>query len=257
MNDKIIDELFCLNFELKMLSEQSLYRESERWVKGFTYKEVEKSHLDRYFLACKYAEGKNILDIACGSGYGDYLLINEGHAKSVTGVDLNNDAIRYGNIRYFNTNITRIVADATQFSSSKKFDFIISYETIEHIPNYMDFLVNLNQNLNEDGLLIISTPISRYTTKNTDNPYHVIEWSFSDFHNLVSQHFTIYKIFVQDIIIERKEYRPTILDNRFYNRVFPKKPSIYLEGIREYKEQFDMRKCISGFQILILKKNDG
>ena len=43
-------------------------------------------HASRYFFALPYVEGKSVLDIACGTGYGIGLL--KGKARFVVGVDV-------------------------------------------------------------------------------------------------------------------------------------------------------------------------
>ena len=44
-------------------------------------------HLTRYLTAKKFIQGKTVLDIACGEGYGSYLMKKWG-AKTVQGVDI-------------------------------------------------------------------------------------------------------------------------------------------------------------------------
>lgn len=43
-------------------------------------------HTHRYLLASELARGADVLDIACGEGYGSFMLAET--AKSVTGVDI-------------------------------------------------------------------------------------------------------------------------------------------------------------------------
>ena len=52
---------------------------------------IHYEHLHRYMLAAKFAEGKTVLDIACGEGYGTYILSQV--AKSVIGVDISKETI--------------------------------------------------------------------------------------------------------------------------------------------------------------------
>ena len=35
---------------------------------------IHYEHLHRYMLAAKFAKGKTVLDVACGEGYGTYIL---------------------------------------------------------------------------------------------------------------------------------------------------------------------------------------
>ncbi len=55
-------------------------------------------HLHRYAIACVLAEGKDVLDIACGEGYGSALLGSR--ARSVIGVDADDRAVQHANGKY-------------------------------------------------------------------------------------------------------------------------------------------------------------
>jgi len=61
-------------------------------------------HLVRYQLAAQIAAGKNILDIACGSGYGSKILAEAGALK-VTGVDRDAEALEAAKKNYSADNL--------------------------------------------------------------------------------------------------------------------------------------------------------
>jgi len=254
--NNIIEELFCTNFELRNLSDLLVYGKAERWVYGFMLKKYEDEHLNRYKYALQYVKNKKVLDVASGCGYGTYLLATEGEADSVVGVDLSEDAIRYGEHRYGHTNITRVVEDGTKYKDETPFDVIISFETIEHVPNYLDFINNLYENLADDGMLLISTPITKVTNTAPNNPYHVIEWNFYDFHKLFESKFEIVEVILQEIKIvgerKRKEYN---LKNRILNRI-SKENILQIHGkpIEKFTNQYDLNQCNEGYQTLVLKK---
>lgn len=256
MNYNIEEELFCTNFELRNLTDLVLYGKAERWVFKFMHNKYEKEHLNRYNYALPYSKDNRVLDIACGCGYGSYLLATEGEAKIVIGVDLDEEAIRYGNYRYSQNNLQRFQSDAVTFKHEDKFDLIISFETIEHIPNYLEFIENLYENLEDDGVLLISTPITQKTNTNPNNPFHVIEWNFFDFHKLFIDKFIIVDIILQDIIIQNENKRQKYtLKNRILNRISTiKSNDIEGKDIEPYKKQYNMNLCNSGYQLLVLKK---
>ena len=107
-----------------------------------------------------------MLDIACGSGYGSFIIAKEGNAKEVVAIDLNPDSIRYGNHRFGLSNINRFVGDAQEFIQQESFDIIISFETIEHLPKYEQFLQNMAKTLSKNGNFFVSTPIVKKTKTN-------------------------------------------------------------------------------------------
>jgi len=126
-------------------------------------------HLKRYNLAVPYAKGKKVLDIASGTGYGSQMLSFAG-ASSVLGVDLSSDAIEYAQKNYQASNVKFICANAEEFEYPEKFDVITSFETIEHLPNPVRFLENLQRHLVPQGHLILSVPLGE--TRHYD-PYHL------------------------------------------------------------------------------------
>lgn len=261
MNTKnqLEEEIFCLKYELNTFAEGVLHTSGERWVKGFLLHTTEKQHQDRYDFVCNYVNNKNVLDIACGSGFGSYLMATKGNAKSIVSVDLDPDALRYAAHRHNHDNISHICEDATKFNSEKKFDVIVSFETIEHIPNYSDFVKNLNNLLIENGTLVISTPINKKTTTELRNPYHVIEWSFEDFHNLFKDKFKIEAIYLQNAAFT-KNHIPLVRAKNFVKSIAlndkntnPKK-TIYGKAWEKFDNQYDMTNCVGGFQTLVLHK---
>jgi 2-polyprenyl-3-methyl-5-hydroxy-6-metoxy-1,4-benzoquinol methylase len=192
------DEQFCLSFELEALAEHIISKNTGRWIPGFTDRIVDMAHESRYKWVSQYVLDKNVLDIACGSGKGSYIIATEGKAKIVQAVDIDEKAIRYASIRHKQGSIIYNVCDAECFDSNVKYDVIVSFETIEHIKNMHKFLSNINNILNKDGNLFISTPISIYDVdENPANSYHVREWGFRKFQEIISKYFNITNIFIQ------------------------------------------------------------
>ncbi len=141
-------------------------------------------HIDRYRFAAKHARPDRILDIACGVGYGTWLLAEQaGSARRVCGVDLSADAIAYANERYAHEKITFRCADAMTFQDSDKFSAIVSLETIEHLPDPAGFIRHITTLLRPGGALIASVP----TTLSTDiNPYHLRDFTPSSFRKMLT-----------------------------------------------------------------------
>lgn len=130
----------------------------ERMIPGFTPIRIEEDHFERYFFASKYTQEKRVLDIACGVGYGAQLLVKKGKAKQVDAVDFSSDAILYA-INFFNEEkINFIVGDILSYNSNETYDVIVCFETIEHIHLYKKALINIYDNLCDNGILILSSP---------------------------------------------------------------------------------------------------
>jgi SAM-dependent methyltransferase len=129
----------------------------EFFVPGKSGKRIEADHIERYRFACKFAENKSILDIACGVGYSAPLFIEAG-AVSYDGVDLNEKLVKYANRTYGSDRVAFLVGNICSYSSGKTYDMITCYETIEHVEDYESALRNLYALLKPGGSLFISSP---------------------------------------------------------------------------------------------------
>lgn len=150
-------------------------------------------HLQRYVFAGNYVRGKRVLDLACGVGYGSYSLRMMG-AESVNGVDLDLEAIAYARENYKRDGLTYEEGNALLWASSGKFDVVVSFETIEHLPCPEDFLDRVADHLHPDGLLIISAPNTLQYLQGTppvENEYHLNEPDHSTFRSWLDRRFLI------------------------------------------------------------------
>lgn len=140
-------------------------------------------HLERYQFAAQHAQGARILDMACGCGYGAFLLAQQHPDKHVTGVDLDPDAIAYAQQNYQRDNLIFICAAAEELNSEQPFDTIVSLETIEHLPCPKTLVSNLVKLLSASGRLIASVPI---TPTLDGNPHHLHDFSQRSFLQLLA-----------------------------------------------------------------------
>ncbi len=154
-------------------------------------------HLKRYGFAGSYLDGKRVLDVACGVGYGTGYLADEGN--HVIGVDIDGAAIAYAQQRYGgprNTNF--VISDAMQLGlRSSQFDAVCSFETIEHVGDVDVFLNEVRRVLRPRGVFIVSTPRVAHSDARPANPHHYQEWNPSDFEQLLRAHFKNVDVFGQ------------------------------------------------------------
>src|ERR1019366_4929606 len=128
-------------------------------------------HVYRYAFACRFVRGKRVLDIACGEGYGAAALQKAGAAR-VTGVDISEAACFHARSKY---GIDAKLGAAEKIPLGEgSVDVVVSFETIEHIPNPDRFLDECVRVLVPGGRLIISTPNKSIYGQAVQNPYH---WS--------------------------------------------------------------------------------
>ena len=121
------------------------------------------AHLTRYEWVFNNLdiEGKVILDFGCGCGYGAYLLSKR--AKTVIGIDYSPHTIEYAINTYKSNNLEFLQLDACSADvksvlGEKKFDFVISFDVIEHLERYFDYLENITYLLSKTGILLLGTP---------------------------------------------------------------------------------------------------
>lgn len=142
-------------------------------------------HLERYEFAARHLHGHQVLDMACGCGYGSALLAERHPDKQVTGVDIDPAAIAYARQHYQLPNLRYVCADAESFATAQHFDSIVSLETIEHLPNPPQLVANYARLLAVGGRVIASVPI---TPTLDGNPHHLHDFSRRSFLALFRRH---------------------------------------------------------------------
>lgn len=149
---------------------------------------IYNEHLIRYELAKRFAAGKRVLDIACGSGYGAKILAEAGAAEIIA-ADIDKKTLELAAKNYFHPSIKYLNCGAEKIElEDKTMDLAVSLETIEHLPNQDLFLTELRRVLKDDGLAIISTP-NREVSKNK-NPFHIKELNKEEFLAILNKYFS-------------------------------------------------------------------
>jgi SAM-dependent methyltransferase len=162
----------------------------ERFVPG-TAGEIWYEHWHRYHFVAPLAAGREVLDVACGEGYGSALLARS--AARVVGADLAPDAIAHARSRYEGqSNLEFREADCTRLPfADASFDVVVSFETIEHIAGQGAFLDEVRRVLRPDGCAVLSCPNKAEYTDARDhvNEFHVRELYRDEFARLVAARF--------------------------------------------------------------------
>ncbi len=159
-------------------------------------------HQRRYETAARYAKNRRVLDIACGVGYGSKMLKLAG-ATSVVGVDLSPETLVYAREKHQAPGLQYICANAETFNWHESFDLIVSFETLEHLPNPDLFIERMSQLLAPGGYFLLSVPLGE--TRHLD-AYHLHAFSEKDVHHLFEQAgFVIEKRRCDDWFLSRSE----------------------------------------------------
>jgi len=174
----------------------------ERFTTSLAHSQIEAEHLHRYLIAKKFCAQKKVLDIACGEGYGSWILSQ--FASSVIGVDIDKATIEHASINYKNGNLNFVVGDVRSIPcDNESVDVVVSFETIEHVSEHRKFLHEIQRVLKPSGILIISSPDRNvYGSKSSSqNPYHILELSKEEFCKVTSEFFKYTHVSSQQSII--------------------------------------------------------
>jgi ubiquinone/menaquinone biosynthesis C-methylase UbiE len=111
------------------------------------------AHLYRLTVSDRDIKDKDILEIGCGRGGGLSHLNRYFSPKTVTGIDLNNKAVKFCNAYYKKeTNSKFQQADAQKLPfSDNNFDFVINVESSHRYPDPVKFLNEVKRILKPGG----------------------------------------------------------------------------------------------------------
>jgi GT2 family glycosyltransferase/SAM-dependent methyltransferase/glycosyltransferase involved in cell wall biosynthesis len=163
---------------------------------------IRLEHYHRYAIVLDVVKEKDVLDVACGEGYGSSFIADV--ARSVIGVDISDEAVQHASYAYKKLNLTFSQGSATNLNfPDASFDVVVSFETIEHLSEQAQMLAEIRRVLRPDGLLIISSPNrSVYSEESGEhNEFHVKELDFNELDELLKVQFPTIQYFGQRILM--------------------------------------------------------
>lgn len=179
--------------------------------------------------------GERILDFGCGDGRFEYLL-KDSNCK-IFGVDYSKKAISFA--RAFNKTPKFFEKNIYELNFSEKFDFIVSIETLEHIPfdELEGIIKKISMLLKTKGKFIISVP-----SKNIPlSKKHYQHFDERNLRELLSPFFIVDSIKGISVIgFRRNFFRFLKLLARFLELIFPSSSKKSFSILRKiYFKQLD------------------
>ncbi len=170
-----------------------------------------REHVNRYaFAADLIPNDARVLDVAVGSGYGSKILLRRGgksNQRRVVGVDISEKALQEaGDVN--GLELVRASAEKLPFQNHS-FDAVVSFETIEHLANPRALVSEAKRVLKKGGSFIVSTPVKEvYSPASFSpwNPFHVHEFRFFEFVNLLQHNFGTVELYGQAIPAGVRDY---------------------------------------------------
>jgi SAM-dependent methyltransferase len=159
----------------------------------------------RYEFAARYVEGKRVLDIGCGEGYGSAMLAER--AAHVVGTDCSEEAIEYAAAKYRLPNLEfRCMPAEKHAFADGSFDVVVCLELIEHVQSYVAVMEEMHRLLKPGGILILSTPNKDVTSPGREKPihgFHVHEFTIPELWELCQRYFAGVELFSQENPFEK------------------------------------------------------
>lgn len=153
---------------------------------------IRKDHVVRYdivanFLLNNYDDTFNLIggDIFCGNGYGSHLVSNR-IGCYIFGIDASSEAIALANEYYANDKMFFINKVFPFKIPNNVFDFVVSFETIEHLVEDLEFVNELYSSIKQGGYLFLSAPNEEICNFDKNNyEFHIKHYTFDEIRHII------------------------------------------------------------------------
>ena len=133
---------------------------------------VYQRHLVAYERAAEMISG-DVLEIGCGEGYGIPMLAPK--ANNYVAIDKYTASLE--NLPENASFIQTMVPELKEFETDS-FDWIVSFQVIEHIPDDKRFLEEIRRVLKPGGSVLFTTPNKKQSLSR--NPFHIREYTVAE-----------------------------------------------------------------------------
>ncbi|MDP3313899.1 bifunctional 2-polyprenyl-6-hydroxyphenol methylase/3-demethylubiquinol 3-O-methyltransferase UbiG [Lutibacter sp.] len=187
------------------------HTDAKRSITDKIYQIVKKHTLQKklHLLNSFKTEGKNLLDVGCGTG--EFLVVCKNKGWNVVGVEPNKNARELALSKLNTENNTEIINDLFEVEN-QKFDVITLWHVLEHVPMLDEYIQKLKSLLKPNGRIVVAVP----NFKSFDAYYYKQFWAAYD----VPRHLWHFSKKAIDIIFKKEqlivaEVKPMYFDS-FY-----------------------------------------
>lgn len=157
---------------------ETIVREYERAAKSDVNNVTYQRCMCAYEFARQHIQGKVVLDVGCGNGYGTALISQD--AREIIGVDYDKATVEANAREYRDLSSVRFVqakVPPLPFETDS-IEVIAAFQFIEHLEQRREFLKEAFRVLKPKGVLLLTTPNVKRTLAR--NPFHVHEYTFDE-----------------------------------------------------------------------------
>lgn len=156
-------------------------------------------HQVTYEFAAERVAGARVLDFGCGTGYGSHHL--SGVAREVVGVDVSDDAVRHASGLYQAPNlefrtIRPVELEPLPFPDGS-FDAVVSFQVIEHVPDFDAYLAEVARVLRPGGTFLCATPdrsTRLFARQRPWNRWHLEELTDDGLARVIGRHLEVSQV---------------------------------------------------------------
>jgi SAM-dependent methyltransferase len=153
-------------------------------------------HRSRYRFAAQFVQGKQVLDVASGAGFGLAML----RAAGAWAVGMDYALSSLCDARKMAPSAPLVHGDATRIPlRDRVFDVVVSFETLEHVPDAETMVREVRRVLRPGGALVLSTPNRSFGPEqlHVNNPFHVREFTAAELDELLRSSFATVTLYGQ------------------------------------------------------------
>jgi 2-polyprenyl-3-methyl-5-hydroxy-6-metoxy-1,4-benzoquinol methylase len=139
-----------------------------------------------YVVAKEYVKG-DVLEVGCGEGRGVDVLINQ--SRSFTAVDKIESVIKSLSTKFPQGKFLSMNIPPLGSLKDNTYDFVVSFQVIEHIQDDELFLREIHRVLKPGGTALLTTPNRKMSL--TRNPWHIREYLPAELKGLAAKIFAV------------------------------------------------------------------